>query len=114
MTSVGATQDFNPETSAPFSFSGFSNYFDTPSYQTAATEAYLGKLNSTYAGLFNTSCRGFPDVPAAGTNFAIIWGELPVTVNGTRSPERRLAAERSPHLGRPARARLPEPFIILN
>ncbi|KAH9173053.1 family S53 protease [Lactarius sanguifluus] len=72
VTSVGGTQNFKPETSAPFSSGGFSNYFDTPSYQVAAKEAYLTKLGGTYAGRFNTSGRGFPDVSAAGTNLQIV------------------------------------------
>ncbi|KAH9173055.1 family S53 protease [Lactarius sanguifluus] len=42
------------------------NYFDTPSYQTTAKTAYLTKLGSTYAGRFNTSGRGFPDIVSSG------------------------------------------------
>jgi len=83
VTSVGATQDFNPETSAPFSSGGFSNYFDTPSYQTAAKATYLAELGSTHAGRFNTSGRGFPDVAAAGTNLEIVRSGYVNTVEGT-------------------------------
>ncbi|KAI0294269.1 family S53 protease [Multifurca ochricompacta] len=83
MTSVGATQNVNPETSASFSSGGFSNYFGTPSYQTAAKSAYLSTLGSTNAGKFNTSGRGFPDVAAAGVNFEIMWKGSAVLVDGT-------------------------------
>ncbi|KAH9032915.1 family S53 protease [Lactarius pseudohatsudake] len=83
VTSVGGTQNFNPETSAPFSSGGFSNYFDTPSYQTTAKAAYLSKLGSTYAGRFNTSGRGFPDVSAAGTNLEIVSSGDVMSVDGT-------------------------------
>jgi len=83
MTSVGATQKVNPETSAPFSSGGFSNYFGTPSYQTAAKAAYLDKLGRTYEGRFNASGRGFPDVAAAGINCEIVWQNALRTVDGT-------------------------------
>lgn len=83
VTSVGGTQNFNPETSAPFSSGGFSNYFDTPSYQTTAKAAYLTKLGGTYAGRFNASGRGFPDVSAAGTNLEIVSSGYVTSVDGT-------------------------------
>ncbi|KAI9436186.1 subtilisin-like protein [Lactarius indigo] len=83
VTSVGGTQNFNPETSAPFSSGGFSNYFDTPSYQIAAKEAYLTKLGGTCAGRFNTSGRGFPDVSAAGANLQIVSSGYVTSVEGT-------------------------------
>ncbi|KAH8992200.1 peptidase S8/S53 domain-containing protein [Lactarius akahatsu] len=83
VTSVGGTQNFNPETSAPFSSGGFSNYFDTPWYQTTAKAAYLSRLGSTYAGRFNASGRGFPDVSAAGTNLEIVLSGSVMSVDGT-------------------------------
>ncbi|KAH9059257.1 subtilisin-like protein [Lactarius vividus] len=83
VTSVGGTQNFNLETSATFSSGGFSNYFDTPSYQTIAKAAYLTKLGSTYAGRFNTSGRGFPDVGATGTNLQIVSSGYVMSVEGT-------------------------------
>ncbi|KAH9049037.1 family S53 protease [Lactarius hengduanensis] len=75
--------NFDPETSALFSSGGFSNYFDTPSYQTTAKAAYLSKLGGTYAGQFNASGRGFPDVSAAGTNLEIVWRGYLTSVEGT-------------------------------
>ncbi|KAN0142014.1 family S53 protease [Lactarius tabidus] len=83
VTSVGATQNVDPETSAPFSSGGFSNYFPTPSYQTAAKAAHLNSLGSNYTGKFNASGQGFPDVSAAGTNFVIVVGGDVGTVDGT-------------------------------
>ena len=72
VTSVGATQNVNPETSAPFSSGGFSNYFSTPKYQATAKARYLSKLGKHDTGRFNTHGRGFPDVAAAGTNLEIV------------------------------------------
>ncbi|KAI0261747.1 family S53 protease-like protein [Gloeopeniophorella convolvens] len=83
MTSVGATQNVDPETSASFSSGGFSNYFGTPSYQTAAKSAYLAKLGRTNSGKFNTSGRGFPDVAALGVSVQIVWQGETGTVDGT-------------------------------
>jgi tripeptidyl-peptidase-1 len=83
MTSVGATQNVNPEISAPFSSGGFSNYFPTPSYQSAAIAAYLSKLGNTHEGRFNASGRGFPDVAAAGIDCTIVLEGDQELVNGT-------------------------------
>ncbi|KAI9451983.1 subtilisin-like protein [Lactarius psammicola] len=83
ITSVGATQNINPETSAPFSSGGFSNYFDTPRYQANAKAAYLEKLGSTYAKRSRTAGRGFPDVAAAGTNFGIVLNGNVTSVSST-------------------------------
>lgn len=35
--------------------------------------AYISNLGSTYRGLYNTTSRGFPDVSAQGTDFAIFF-----------------------------------------
>ncbi|KAI9436209.1 family S53 protease [Lactarius indigo] len=83
VTSVGATQNTNPEISATFSSGGFSNNFPTPAYQLAAKAAYLNQLGSTNAGRFNPSGRGFPDVAAAGTNLAVVWKGNVTSVEGT-------------------------------
>ncbi|KAI0046855.1 family S53 protease [Auriscalpium vulgare] len=83
MTSVGATQNVNPEIAASFSSGGFSNYFGAPSYQTAAKSAYLTKVGSTNAGKFNTSGRGFPDVAAIGHDLRVINAGSAVSVDGT-------------------------------
>ena len=76
MTSVGATTGI-PETSASFSSGGFSNIFTTPSYQQAAVSAYLAKIGTANAGLFNPKGRAFPDVSTQGVQFAIeVAGQL--------------------------------------
>ncbi|KAI0291167.1 family S53 protease [Multifurca ochricompacta] len=71
MTSVGGTTGIGPEVSASFSSGGFSNFFATPSYQSAAVSAYLTRLGSTNSGLFNASGRAFPDISAQGENVEI-------------------------------------------
>jgi tripeptidyl-peptidase-1 len=70
VTSVGATQG-QPETAAPFSSGGFSNYWAQPSWQTAAVSKFLTQLGSKWQGYYNASGRGFPDVSAQGVNFAV-------------------------------------------
>ncbi|KAI0064355.1 family S53 protease [Artomyces pyxidatus] len=83
MTSVGATQNVNPEVAADFSSGGFSNYFGTPSWQTAAKSAFLTKLGSQYKGLYNASGRGFPDIAAMGTDLKIVNAGKTQSVDGT-------------------------------
>ena len=82
MTSVGATTGV-PETSASFSSGGFSNIFGTASYQENVVSAYLTKLGSTNAGLFNPSGRAFPDVAAMGENVEIAFQQEGGLVAGT-------------------------------
>lgn len=82
MTSVGATTDI-PETSAFFSSGGFSNVFARPAYQAQAVAAYLKRLGTTNAGLFNTTGRAFPDVAAQGTDFEVFVGQQPFLISGT-------------------------------
>ncbi|CDO75036.1 hypothetical protein BN946_scf184640.g11 [Trametes cinnabarina] len=88
VTSVGATESFGPEIAVGFSSGGFSNYFTRPSYQDTAVKSYLTALGDTYAGLYNASGRGFPDVAAQGVNFEIIVDgqELPVSGTSCSSP----------------------------
>jgi len=62
---------------------GFSNYFPTPSYQTAAKAAYLSKLGNTHEGRFNASGRGFPDVAAVGVDCTIVVGGYQTLASGT-------------------------------
>ncbi|KAI0066344.1 subtilisin-like protein [Artomyces pyxidatus] len=83
MTSVGATQNVNPEVAADFSSGGFSNFFGTPSYQTTAKSTFLTKLGNTNSGKFNTSGRGFPDVAALGVDVEIVFQGETGTVDGT-------------------------------
>ncbi|THH04062.1 hypothetical protein EW145_g5800 [Phellinidium pouzarii] len=82
MTSVGATTGVT-ETAADFSSGGFSNFFATPSYQSAAVSSFLSALGSTNSGRFNRSGRAFPDVSAQGENVEIVVGGETGTVAGT-------------------------------
>ncbi|VDB85317.1 unnamed protein product [Peniophora sp. CBMAI 1063] len=83
ITSVGGTINV-PETAVDFSGGGFSNYFARPSYQDAVVPAYLGALApGTYAGLFNSSGRGIPDVAAQAEKFQIFLGGQAVSIGGT-------------------------------
>ncbi|EKM50516.1 uncharacterized protein PHACADRAFT_263851 [Phanerochaete carnosa HHB-10118-sp] len=83
VTTVGATTRINPEVATSFSGGGFSNYFAQPSYQSSAVSAFLTKLGSTNAGLFNTSGRAYPDVAAQGEGFQVVVGGRIESVAGT-------------------------------
>ncbi|TFY82906.1 hypothetical protein EWM64_g1100 [Hericium alpestre] len=83
VTSVGATQNVNPEMAADFSSGGFSNYFQTAPYQRNAVNSYLSQIGSEYQGRFNRRGRAFPDLSAAGVDFEIIVGGRPMLVDGT-------------------------------
>merc|ERR1711862_696973 len=74
---------------------GFSTYTAMPSYQKDAVSAYLSSgvalPPSTY---FNSSNRGYPDVAAAGNNFAVyldLYGGW-TTVGGTSASSPTFAA----------------------
>ena len=83
MTSVGATQNINPERAASFSSGGFSNFFPIPSYQASAVAAFKQRLGNTNAGKFNTTGRGYPDISAAGVNYQVNIGGKIASVSGT-------------------------------
>ena len=59
VTSVGATQNFNPEIAVTqyASGGGFSNYFNAPKYQKETVSAYVAGLDGLYEGLFNRDGR---------------------------------------------------------
>ncbi|KAI0371039.1 family S53 protease [Pilatotrama ljubarskyi] len=84
VTSVGATTGFAPETAASFSSGGFSNYFARPGYQNASVLNYLSALGSAeYAGLYNRTGRGFPDVSAQGVKVEYILQGTKFLFSGT-------------------------------
>lgn len=83
VTNVGSTTGFEPETGAYFSSGGFSNYWARPSYQEDVVEAYLAQLGDTYAGLYNASGRGFPDVATQGINFSVVLDQTFYLIGGT-------------------------------
>lgn len=91
VTSVGATKNFAPEVAAFdarngfASGGGFSNYFARPSYQNdnKVVKNYISSLGGEFAGLFNPSGRGYPDVSAQGSSFVTIWNGTIVLLDGT-------------------------------
>ncbi|OCH85123.1 family S53 protease [Obba rivulosa] len=83
LTSVGGTTGIAPETAADFSSGGFSNYFTIPSYQAKDVNTYIASLGDTYAGLYNRSGRGFPDVSAQSINFSVVLDAEVISVDGT-------------------------------
>ncbi|KAJ7867806.1 family S53 protease [Mycena leptocephala] len=91
ITSVGSVGGL-AEVGSSFSSGGFSNLFATPDYQTADVAAYVASLGTTYAGLYNGSGRGFPDVAAQGENFEIVWQTQTGTVDGTSCSSPTFAA----------------------
>ncbi|KAJ7612282.1 family S53 protease [Roridomyces roridus] len=83
ITSVGGTTNVPPHAASLFSSGGFSNYFPTPSYQTADVTKYVDSLGTLYQGLYNKSGRGFPDVSAASHDIEIVWEGDVTFVDGT-------------------------------
>ncbi|KAJ3789832.1 peptidase S8/S53 domain-containing protein [Lentinula aff. detonsa] len=85
VTAVGATTGIAPEVAVNEfpSGGGFSRLFPQPSYQTSAVSAYLAKIGSTNAGLFNPSGRAYPDVAAQGEGFQVVVGGRVESVGGT-------------------------------
>ncbi|KAJ6476613.1 family S53 protease-like protein [Mycena vulgaris] len=83
ITSVGSTQGFGPEKAINFTGGGFSNFFPTPSYQAAAVASFLETVPSNFAGTFNKTGRGYPDVSLQGWNFEIVSGGDTGLVGGT-------------------------------
>lgn len=98
ITSVGATQDFEPEVAVGvasegfYSGGGFSSYFARPSYQDAAVPAYVESLDGKDAAYYNASGRGFPDLAAQGLADVIVWAGEFGTVGGTSASSPTIAA----------------------
>ncbi|KAI0156732.1 tripeptidyl-peptidase [Hypoxylon sp. FL1284] len=83
VTSVGATQGVEPEQAVGFSSGGFSSLHAQPSWQADAVGAYLESIGDTYSAYFNASNRGFPDVAAQGSSFAVIDKGRSALLSGT-------------------------------
>ncbi|KAJ7064080.1 family S53 protease-like protein [Mycena amicta] len=83
ITSVGGSTGLPPQTAASLSSGGFSNHFATPNYQLGAVTAYLESIGDQYAGLYNASGRGFPDVAAQAESVEIAWMNGFWLVHGT-------------------------------
>ncbi|GJJ11879.1 hypothetical protein Clacol_006117 [Clathrus columnatus] len=47
---------------------GFSNIFPVQDYQANAVTGYLDQIGDLYAGLYNKTGRGFPDIAVVGSN----------------------------------------------
>ncbi|KAJ7628256.1 subtilisin-like protein [Mycena polygramma] len=72
VTTVGASQGFAPEKAANFTGGGFSNYFPTPTYQTDTIAGFVKTLQADFAGAFNETGRGYPDVSIQGWKIEIV------------------------------------------
>ncbi|KAH3962538.1 hypothetical protein HBH70_161370 [Parastagonospora nodorum] len=99
VTTVGATQGFQPEVAAYrpakslgpdnklhgyyASGSGFSEYFSRPSYQDDAVKGYLKKIGDEHKGLYNAAGRGYPDISAQGLYFEFVWNSTNGVISGT-------------------------------
>lgn len=98
VTTVGATEQFEPEVAAwrpdglgpdnkthgfYASGSGFSNYFPRPSYQDGTVDTYVRHLHGLYDGLYNKEGRGYPDISAQGLYFAFVWNATFSSISGT-------------------------------
>ncbi|CAD0100445.1 unnamed protein product, partial [Aureobasidium mustum] len=94
VTSVGATEEFEPEVAVSRfgSGAGFSNYFPMPSYQTNAVDGYLDKIGNLYEGLYNCSGRAYPDVAAQGNHDVVVWEGNITTIGGTSASAPTFAA----------------------
>ncbi|KAF8158796.1 family S53 protease-like protein [Mycena galopus ATCC 62051] len=83
VTSVGSTQGFAPEKAINFTGGGFSNVFPTAYYQTSAVSGFLETIPNDFAGTFNKSGRGYPDVSTQGWNFQMVAAATVVLEGGT-------------------------------
>ncbi|KAF8158780.1 family S53 protease-like protein [Mycena galopus ATCC 62051] len=92
VTSVGATQGFAPEKAVNFTGGGFSNVFPTAFYQKAAVSGFLKTIPTDFAGTFNQTGRGYPDVSTQGWNFDIVNGGNGTLVGGTSCSSPTFAA----------------------
>ncbi|KAJ7237531.1 peptidase S8/S53 domain-containing protein [Mycena haematopus] len=85
VTAVGSTIGFGPEVAINFTGGGFSNLFPTPSYRTASVAGFLDTKPSGFAGTFNKTGRGYPDVVLQGWNFRIVVDGDSGLVGGTNA-----------------------------
>jgi len=98
VTTVGATKNFAPEVAAfdPLngftSGGGFSNYFSMPAYQQQAVTAYTSGIGGQFAGMFNATGRGYPDIAAQGQAYVTIYNGRATLVDGTSASAPAFAA----------------------
>lgn len=88
-----AVATYDPRFAVPFtSGGGFSNYFPRPAYWDAAVKKYLTYVGGEYAGLYNASGRGIPDIAAQAQNFSTVWNGTVRPVDGTSATTPTAAA----------------------
>ncbi|KAJ7017675.1 family S53 protease-like protein [Mycena alexandri] len=83
VTAVAATQGFNPEVATNLTGGGFSNLFPRPWYQTHAVDSFLKTIPPDFAGTFNKSGRGYPDVAVQGWGLPYVNGSMTGVTGGT-------------------------------
>ncbi|KAJ6472878.1 subtilisin-like protein [Mycena vitilis] len=83
VTAVGSTQGFAPEKAINFTGGGFSNLFPTPDFQTDAVTGFLKTVPNGFAGTFNKTGRGYPDVSTQGWNFQMVASGEVILEGGT-------------------------------
>ncbi|KAH9020558.1 subtilisin-like protein [Lactarius deliciosus] len=83
LTAVGGTTDYDPEVAAPLSGGGFSDHFPRPAYQDVAVSAFLERLGTQYAGLYNHEGRGIPDIAAQALMLPIVVRNDGMAMDGT-------------------------------
>ncbi|KAJ7737890.1 family S53 protease [Mycena maculata] len=83
ITSVGGSAGLPPQVAANFSSGGFSNYFTVPYYQANDVRTYVASIGEQYAGLYNTTGRGYPDIAAQAESVEIAWKGNFTLVEGT-------------------------------
>ena len=71
VTAVGGTTSMTNERAVDFSSGGFSIYHDRPVWQKKAVCEYLEGVGDAYAPYYTRTGRGFPDVAAQATRFAV-------------------------------------------
>ncbi|KAJ7152464.1 subtilisin-like protein [Mycena filopes] len=83
VTSVGGTIGLFPEKAVNLTGGGFSTFFPAPAYQSAAIAGFLKTIPPNFAGVFNKTGRGFPDVATQAWNLDVILNGEPILVSGT-------------------------------
>ncbi|KAF8147539.1 subtilisin-like protein [Mycena galopus ATCC 62051] len=83
VTAVGATQGFNPEVATNLTGGGFSDLFPRPWYQTQLVDSFLKTIPPGFAGTFNKTGRGYPDVAVQGWGLDFVFAGTTFASGGT-------------------------------
>ncbi|KAJ7065744.1 family S53 protease-like protein [Mycena amicta] len=93
VTTVGGTVGILPhEIALNLTGGGFSNVFPTPDYQKKQTAAFIAGIPSDFAGTFNRTGRGYPDVALQALHYHIWNGGADRGVSGTSASAPTFAA----------------------